>query len=87
MYAAPTPVTQFQTDREEFHMSPKPATKKSTKPAATVTVLFDHVADTKNMVRYTERDQDTSPINLYIRKDQAEALGSPTALSVTIAAE
>lgn len=61
---------------------PKPAKKNST-----VVVAFDHVADTKNMVRYTERDQDTSPINLYIRKDQAEALGNPAALSVTIAAE
>lgn len=67
-------------------MAPKTASKKSGK-SDTVVVTFDHVADTKNMVRYTERDQDTSPINLYIRKDQAEALGSPTALTVTIAAE
>ena len=47
-------------------MAPKTKTKKS----ETLTLTFDKVSDTKNMVRFAERGQDERPINLYLRKDQ-----------------
>jgi hypothetical protein len=48
------------------------------------TLTFTHEKDTKNTVRFSEDGDENVVGTLYVQKAAHEALGSPTALTVTI---
>lgn len=64
------------------------ATKKATANGA-VSVTFDYERDTKNKVRFAERENGRGGVvvgTLYVDKSAVQALGNPSTLTVSITA-